>query len=68
MSASPCSACSRWPCALAPGAALPVGAGELMLHVAIDTVVLGWLLFLTGGATNPFAALLLLPITSSPRR
>lgn len=41
----------------------PVGAGELMLHVAIDTVVLGWLLFLTGGATNPFAALLLLPIT-----
>ena len=41
----------------------PVSAGELMLHVAIDTVVLGWLLFLTGGATNPFAALLLLPIT-----
>lgn len=43
--------------------AWPVSAGELMLHVAIDTVVLGWLLFLTGGATNPFAALLLLPIT-----
>lgn len=41
----------------------PVGAGELMLHVAIDTVVLGWLLYLTGGATNPFALLLLLPIT-----
>ncbi|MBL8297096.1 MAG: HAMP domain-containing histidine kinase [Rhodanobacteraceae bacterium] len=41
----------------------PVAAGELMLHVAIDTVVLGWLLYLTGGATNPFAALLLLPIT-----
>jgi two-component system sensor histidine kinase RegB len=41
----------------------PVAAGELMLHVAIDTIVLGWLLFLTGGATNPFAALLLLPIT-----
>lgn len=41
----------------------PVSAAELMLHVAIDTVVLGWLLYLTGGATNPFAALLLMPIT-----
>jgi two-component system, sensor histidine kinase RegB len=45
------------------GRAWPVSAGELMLHVAIDTVVLGWLLYVTGGATNPFAALLLLPIT-----
>lgn len=41
----------------------PVSAGELMAHVAIDTIVLGWLLYLTGGATNPFAALLLMPIT-----
>ena len=41
----------------------PVSAGELMAHVAIDTIVLGWLLYQTGGATNPFAALLLMPIT-----
>lgn len=45
------------------GQARPVSADELMLHVAIDTLVLGWLLYLTGGATNPFSLLLLLPIT-----
>ena len=41
----------------------PVSATEILLHVGIDTAVLGWLLYLTGGASNPFVTLLLMPIT-----
>lgn len=36
--------------------------GEIILHVAVDTCVLGYLLYLTGGASNPFISLLLVPI------
>ncbi|MEO8672114.1 MAG: ATP-binding protein [Tahibacter sp.] len=41
----------------------PVSAGEILAHVGFDTAVLGWLLYLTGGASNPFVTLLLMPIT-----
>jgi two-component system sensor histidine kinase RegB len=40
-----------------------VSATESILHITIDTVVLGYLLYLTGGATNPFISLLVMPIT-----
>ena len=40
-----------------------VSATESMIHITIDTVVLGYLLYLTGGATNPFISLLVMPIT-----
>ena len=40
-----------------------VSANESMIHITIDTVVLGYLLYLTGGATNPFISLLVMPIT-----
>lgn len=38
------------------GAMLPVA------HIAVDTLVLGYLLYLTGGARNPFVFLLVMPI------
>jgi len=41
----------------------PVGSVEAVVHIAIDTIVLGYLLYLTGGATNPFVSLLVMPIT-----
>lgn len=41
----------------------PVGSTEAVVHIAIDTIVLGYLLYLTGGATNPFVSLLVMPIT-----
>lgn len=31
-------------------------------HIAVDTLVLGYLLYLTGGASNPFVFLLVMPI------
>ncbi|MFA7322300.1 MAG: sensor histidine kinase, partial [Dokdonella sp.] len=31
---------------------------EPVVHIAIDTLVLGYLLYLTGGASNPFVSLL----------
>src|SRR3954468_14871215 len=37
-----------------------VGEGEVVFHLAIDMGVLYWLLYLTGGATNPFISLYLL--------
>ncbi|HET6805767.1 MAG TPA: ATP-binding protein [Frateuria sp.] len=40
----------------------PVREWETILHVAIDTLVLGYLLYFTGGASNPFVTLLLVPI------
>jgi two-component system sensor histidine kinase RegB len=36
---------------------------ELALHLAFDLVQAGVLLFLTGGLTNPFAILLIVPVT-----
>jgi two-component system sensor histidine kinase RegB len=43
----------------------PISSTESVAHIAIDTVVLGYLLYLTGGATNPFVSLLVMPITLS---
>ncbi|HET7358652.1 MAG TPA: ATP-binding protein [Rhodanobacteraceae bacterium] len=40
----------------------PVGELETLGHVAFDTLVLGYLLYFTGGASNPFVTLLLVPI------
>ena len=34
-----------------------------LLHLAFDLVQLGVLVFLTGGLANPFALLLLVPVT-----
>ena len=41
----------------------PVTPIEAVAHVAVDIAALTWLLYLTGGATNPFVSLLVLPIT-----
>ena len=61
--------------AIAAGAVLNIGlatlydrsarltGGEAMLHLGFDLVQAGVLLFLTGGLTNPFAVLLLVPVT-----
>lgn len=40
----------------------PVREVETIGHVAVDTLVLGTLLYFTGGASNPFVTLLLVPI------
>ncbi|HEX7917207.1 ATP-binding protein, partial [Rudaea sp.] len=50
----------------------PVGETEVVAHLAVDTGVLCYLLYLTGGATNPFISLYIVPIalaamTLSPR-
>jgi len=47
-----------------PRSARLVGS-EALLHLAFDLVQLGVLLFLTGGLVNPFAVLLLVPVTIS---
>ncbi|HET9032408.1 MAG TPA: ATP-binding protein [Dokdonella sp.] len=39
------------------------GVWEPVIHIAIDTLVLGYLLYLSGGASNPFIFLLVMPIT-----
>lgn len=36
--------------------------GEVLAHVAVDVVVLAWMIGWSGGAMNPFASLFLLPI------
>jgi len=41
----------------------PVGERELFLHLLTDTAVLAVLLYLSGGSTNPFVSLFLLPLT-----
>lgn len=41
----------------------PLRAGEVVAHIGVDTAVLGWLLYWTGGAANPFVSLLLMPTT-----
>jgi two-component system sensor histidine kinase RegB len=43
----------------------PIRQWETILHVAVDTLVLGYLLYFTGGASNPFITLLLMPIALS---
>jgi len=40
----------------------PVSEGETIAHIVMDTLVLGVLLYFTGGASNPFVTLLLVPI------
>ena len=40
----------------------PVREWETIGHVAVDTLVLGYLLYFTGGASNPFVTLLVVPI------
>ncbi|TAL73172.1 MAG: HAMP domain-containing histidine kinase [Rhodanobacter sp.] len=45
--------------------AWPVSEAETIAHVGVDTLVLGVLLYFTGGANNPFVTLLLVPIALS---
>jgi two-component system sensor histidine kinase RegB len=45
--------------------ARPVGQVEAFGHVAFDILVLGWALYFTGGASNPFITLLLVPVALS---
>ncbi len=40
----------------------PVTEVEVIAHIAVDVLVLGYLLYLSGGAGNPFVTLLLVPI------
>ena len=40
----------------------PIKQWETILHVAVDTLILGYLLHFTGGASNPFITLLIVPI------
>jgi two-component system, sensor histidine kinase RegB len=40
----------------------PVGEAEVVGHLAVDTGVLSILLYLTGGATNPFVSLYIVPV------
>jgi len=42
-----------------------ISEGEAIVHIAFDTLVLGYLLYFTGGAANPFVSLLLVPIALS---
>src|SRR3569623_740548 len=39
----------------------PVLPWEGVAHIGVDVAVLGWLLYWTGGAVNPFVSLLLIP-------
>ncbi|MDW2980568.1 ATP-binding protein [Rhodanobacter sp. KK11] len=43
----------------------PLREWEAVGHIAFDTLVLGYLLYFTGGASNPFITLLLVPIALS---
>ncbi|MFC5438106.1 ATP-binding protein [Rhodanobacter umsongensis] len=43
----------------------PLREWETVGHIAADTLVLGYLLYFTGGASNPFITLLLVPIALS---
>lgn len=40
----------------------PVGEPEAFCHAAFDILLLGWALYFTGGASNPFITLLLVPV------
>jgi len=41
----------------------PVGDQELFLHLLSDVLILGTLLYFSGGSTNPFVSLFLVPLT-----
>ena len=41
----------------------PVGEQELFMHLFSDVLILAALLYFTGGSTNPFVSLFLLPLT-----
>jgi two-component system sensor histidine kinase RegB len=43
----------------------PIRQWETIVHVAVDTLILGYLLHFTGGASNPFITLLIVPIALS---
>ncbi|WP_430388172.1 ATP-binding protein [Dyella sp. 20L07] len=43
----------------------PIRQWETIVHVGVDTLGLGYLLHFTGGASNPFITLLLIPIALS---
>ena len=43
----------------------PIREAETIAHICMDTLVLGALLFFTGGDSNPFAPLLVVPIALS---
>ncbi|WHZ18279.1 MAG: Sensor histidine kinase PrrB (RegB) [Rhodanobacteraceae bacterium] len=45
--------------------AWPLGETEAFCHVAFDILLLGWALYFTGGASNPFITLLLVPVALS---
>lgn len=45
--------------------ASPIGEAEAFGHLAFDILVLGWALYFTGGASNPFITLLLVPVALS---
>lgn len=40
----------------------PVSGIEAACHVSFDLLLLGWALYFTGGASNPFITLLLIPV------
>lgn len=42
--------------------ARPIGEAEAACFVAFDMLLLGWALYFTGGASNPFITLLLVPV------
>ena len=44
------------------GRASSVSLAEVFGHIMVDIGVLSWLLFFSGGATNPFVSLLVMPI------
>ncbi|MBD8871221.1 ATP-binding protein [Rhodanobacter sp. DHB23] len=43
----------------------PMHEAETIAHICVDTLVLGALLYFTGGGSNPFATLLVVPIALS---
>ncbi len=43
----------------------PITEIETVAHIAVDTLLLGYLLYFTGGASNAFVTLLVLPIALS---
>lgn len=45
--------------------AWPFRETEAFCHVAFDVLLLGWALYFTGGASNPFITLLLVPVALS---
>lgn len=62
----PCGNCGhaarRRGSVLATDAYAAGGELEAVVHVALDVLLLGWALYFTGGASNPFITLLLVPV------